>query len=331
MALDFPSSPTIGQQYNGYVWDGTAWDSTSAQPISLSTTAPGYNAIINGAFDIWQRGTSATINALNTYKTADRWVAYRNNGNATESRQTAGLTGFSYCGRYQRNASNAATDIIWAVQSIETSNSIIFAGKSATLSFYARAGANFSSASSALKVQVVSGTGTDQNVLTGFTGEAFPVDQTVTLTTSWQRFTVTGTVGSTVTQLGVRFNYTPVGTAGAADYFEVTGAQLEEGTTATSFRRNAPSIAGELAACQRYFEAMNIAQTAGLYYLLTLYGVNGAMSVVFKAVKRVAPTVTILVASPAGVIVDSTHVDGWVAYKGSSTASLTSWTANAEL
>lgn len=264
-----PVDPSVGDGWfydaNGDLFvryfDGTnyAWMQPSV-PMSPTIEQRYYspNYVINGGFEIWQRGTSATMNGLNTYKTADRWGAYRNNGNATESRQAAGLTGFSYCGRYQRNASNAASDIIWAVQSIETSNSVIFAGKSATLSFYARAGANFSSASSALKVQVVSGTGTDQNVLSGFTGEAFPVDQTVTLTTSWQRFTVTATVGSTVTQLGVRFNYTPSGTAGAADYFEITGVQLEEGSAATTFRRNANSLQGELAACQRYYY-----QTAG--------------------------------------------------------------------
>ncbi len=43
MPLDFPSSPVVGQYYNGYIWDGTVWDSALQPSVpALLTTAPVY-------------------------------------------------------------------------------------------------------------------------------------------------------------------------------------------------------------------------------------------------------------------------------------------------
>lgn len=248
------------------------------------------NYIINGAFDIWQRGTSATIDAANNYKTADRWSAYRNGGNGTESRQAAGLTGFQYCARIQRNSGNAALDVLWINQSIETVNSLALAGKTVTLSFYARAGSNYSGASNVLSVFLKTGTGTDQNVLAGFTGALTPIAVSAVLTTSWQRFTYTASLSSSLTQVGLQFAATPTGTAGANDYFEITGVQLEEGSTATSFRRNANSIQGELAACQRYFWRHNPSAGGNNVYGVKSSGTQAEIKFFHPVFMRAAPS-----------------------------------------
>ena len=228
-----------------------ALESTSVAFGNMSS-----NYIINSAFDIWQRGTGlATATSATTGFVSDRWQMWRA-GYATggSTYKPAGPTGFESAARVQRDAGNTSTALISLTQSIESSMSIPLAGQTVTLSFYARSGANFSSASSILNPYIISGTGSNQNISAGFTGYAVTATANSALTTSWQRFSITGTVSSAATQLAVQFAYTPVGTAGASDYFEVTGVQLERGTVATAFRRNQPNIQAELAACQRYYQ-----------------------------------------------------------------------------
>jgi hypothetical protein len=181
------------------------------------------------------------------------------------------------------------------VQNWETVNSIPFAGKTVTLSFYARAGANFSAASSILTARLVSGTGTDQNwYLSGFTNQTSPINQSATLTTTWQRFAYTGTVATNVTQLGLGFLATPTGTAGANDWYEITGVQLDVGTwtasTAPTFRRAGGTIQGELAACQRYLPVHYVGNTTiGILGQATGTG-TAYYTAPFSVQPRVAPT-----------------------------------------
>ncbi len=237
-------------------------DVADTQDNSGGAVAPvvaGKNPVINGAFDIWQRGTSFAMSSAGY--SADRWYQSARSGE-TISRQTTSdstnLPFIQYCARVARDSGNTSTDAIRIVTLFESVNSIPFAGKTVTLSFYARRGANFSSASNVLTAQLATGTGTDQNLLAGgYTGTAYPIADNVTLTTTWQRFTLTGTVASTATELTLLFYFVPVGTAGAADYFEITGVQLEVGSVATPFSRNGGTIQGELAACQRYYWRMN--------------------------------------------------------------------------
>jgi hypothetical protein len=213
------------------------------------------NGVLNSGFNVWQRGTS--IACTSSAYTADRWQGYRAVAGGTVSRQVTGdstnLPFIQYAARVQRDNGNTSTSAILFLQSMESINSIPYSGKTVTFSFYARKGANYSSATSAISVTVASGTGTDQNILNGFTGQTDVVNSTATLTTTWQRFTFTGSVGSTATQLGFYFGFTPVGTAGAADYFEVTGVMLEVGNQASPYAPATPTYATELAACQRYY------------------------------------------------------------------------------
>jgi hypothetical protein len=241
------SSQTAGLRYN-----------PPAQSLS--------NGAINGGMDIWQRGTSfsfaASTAASGSTYTTDRWQTKTNANQAvTVSRQvtndTTNLPNIQYCLRYQRNSGQTGTGDLDLISNMETVNSIPYAGKTVTISFYARKGADYSAASSALACRIFTGTGTDQNIFTGYTGTTTISAGTATLTTSWQRFAFTVSIGATATQMALDFLFVPVGTASTNDYYEVTGVQLDIGTwtstTAPTFRRSAGTLAGELAACQRYY------------------------------------------------------------------------------
>lgn len=242
------------------------------QASQLGNTPAASNPVINGAFDIWQRGTSLTTTAIDADYTADRWYSftYGATSGRTISRQTTGdttnLPNIRYCARIQRDSGNTSTLAWLFFNPFETDNSVPFAGKTITLSFYARRGANFSSASNNLLVVVSTGTGTDQNPINGYTGGTDILAQNVTLTTTWQRFSLTATVGSNVTEMMTNFIWTPSGTAGAADYYEITGVQIDIGSVALPFRRNGGNIAGELQAAQRYYQRFteDVAYTAVL-------------------------------------------------------------------
>ena len=221
---------------------------------AVAGVTAGKNAIINGGFDIWQRGTSFASSNSSTNYTTDRWNFYRGVvTGGTVSRQTSGLTGFQYAARVQRDSGNTSTDTLYFMQNVDTATATPFAGKTVTFSYYARAGANFSPGSSSMGVQIYTGTGTDQNVLGTYTGISLLLDVNQAITTTWTRYSHTVAIASTVTEFCPRFLMAPTGTAGAADYFEITGVQVEVGSVATPFSRAGGTIAGELAACQRYY------------------------------------------------------------------------------
>jgi hypothetical protein len=214
------------------------------------------NLVANGSFDIWQRGTTFS-NSVTVQYTADRWLNWVTSAVAhTISRQATGdttnLPNIQYCTRLQRNSGQTSTGIPVIEYAAETVDSIRFAGQTFTLSFYARAGANFSASSNVMNVVVATGTGTDQQLRT-FTGYTAPVNSGATLTSTWKRFTFTGNAASNITQIGCQFYFTPTGTAGTNDYYEITGVQLEVGSVATPFSRAGGTLQGELALCQRYY------------------------------------------------------------------------------
>jgi hypothetical protein len=249
------------------------------------------NGVINGSFEIWQRGTSGLAGATSAANgfMADRWQGFRTGYAAgMTGSQTAGTAQTRYALRLTRTAGNTSLATMNCLQNIETANAEVYAGQQVTFSVWARRGADYAGTTN---LRVLSGTGTDQNVISGFTGQATVVSSSRTITTTWQRFSVTGTVGSTATELAVQLQYTPTtATAGANDWIEFTGAQLEIGAVPSTFQMNGGSVAAELANCQRYYQRHGLVSGA---FLAIGYGSGTTITNTFWSISpamRIAPS-----------------------------------------
>ena len=224
--------------------------------LSLFTTHSVYRqAIINGNFDITQRGTSFTANG----KCFDRWYQFQTSSAITVSQQDgSGVSGSKYCARVQRNSGSSNTnDMFLLYAGVETREAEKLAGMKVTLSFYARKGSNYSASGNSLTVNIKSGTGTNENFGNSnvyATGPNTDYSGSITLTNNWTKYTITiaSALGSSVSEISVSFVETPTGTAGVSDYFEITQVQLCAGTVALPFYP--ASINDELRRCKRFYE-----------------------------------------------------------------------------
>lgn len=271
MAIGWPTKTTYA---NGDVYSASDVNDTNGT-INLLTSstlsiAAGKNGIINGGFDIWQRGT-ANVTTANAF-TADRWQknsATHYGISRVAVSDTTNLPQIQYAARIQRTNASATTTVCALVYSMETNDAMKFAGQTVTVSFYARKGANYSGGN--FSVIIYTGTGTDQNLVTGYTGSAAQVTASAALTTSMARYTASVTLPATATEIGLYCAFTPTGTAGANDYVDMTGVQLELGSTATTFSRAGGTIQGELAACQRYYWRNLSTESSGWLGVLGYY------------------------------------------------------------
>lgn len=227
------------------------------------------NRIINGALQIWQRGTSFTSvgNGISAPQyTADRMFGYRGSGWAAnlDISQQAGFGSNQYCLRAQRTNGTSSTAVIVIGQIVESVNMYDLQGKSVTLSFYCRAGSNFSGGT--VSPQVYTSTAANQTsaslAVGTWTGSAV-TSTSITPTTTATQYTFTTTIPSNALSLGILFVWTPTGTAGANDYLDFTGVQLEAGSSATGYEYR--QYQQELALCQRYYYKLTPPNTSAIF------------------------------------------------------------------
>jgi hypothetical protein len=216
----------------------------------------GKNAIINGDFGIWQRGTSFSNPASAAY-TADRWIVVYDGTGATRtiSQQTftpgsapvAGYEGATFL-RYAQTVAgtgNTANSIAQRIEDVRA-----FAGQTVTLSFWAKADAARTVTSYAI-----------QNFGSGGSGDVTTTFAAHSVTTGWTRFTATVAIpsisGKTIGTGSYLSIYYAIGVSPATYSFDIWGVQVEAASTASNFQTATGTKQGELAACQRYYTRLN--------------------------------------------------------------------------
>lgn len=208
------------------------------------------NLIINSAMQVAQRGTSFT--ADNIY-TLDRWSSGDGTGGTpartlSQETFTLGQTDVPNAHYYLRHNQTAAStngnsSLVQKIEDITR-----FDGQTITLSFYAKADAAMD-----IDVRLIQDFGTG-----GSPSSDVTLTETVSIGTSWTRYTVTKTLGSLsgktlgsdgvhTSFLSLNIEFQPTSTF----TFDATLFQLEYGDTATPFEHR--SYGDELARCQRYY------------------------------------------------------------------------------
>jgi hypothetical protein len=220
------------------------------------------NAIINGAFDVWQRGTSF---AAERY-TADRW--YATNLAGTWAQETTIVPAGS---KNSMKFTASASGTTYLMQIIETSNAIQFAGQTVTIS------AEFASSVSLQSIVALQYTTSVDSLIGDAWTTISPVSggNITTTSTAFSRLSASFAVPSNAKSLRLYVATNSMVSGNTVYYGEV---QLEAGSIATPFRRNSPSIQAELAACQRYYVRLTangaspVYATAGAYSSTTTVG-----------------------------------------------------------
>jgi hypothetical protein len=202
----------------------------------------GKNFLINGGFDIWQRGTSST--ASSTYATADRWFQLIESGSGTWAQETTVVpTGSTYSLKFTASA----TSSIYPIQAIESLNATRLAGQRVTFS-----GQVAASTSTAMSMIVSHSSSTDVSPGASWTNLTAVSGGTATPTsTTFVPISGVFDIPSTAKSIRVIIRTTSTIANGVVVYWG--NLQLELGSVATTFSRAGGTIQGELAACQRYY------------------------------------------------------------------------------
>ena len=230
----------------------------NGKPVYYGEVFPHRNLLINGGFDVWQRGNSFTGGGYYT----DRWLCGITS--VVSRGETIALSGCKYTMDFDGSSSNP-----YIMQKIE--NSVQMGGKTFTLSFWYQKVPR--------EVKVTDGAGNETShtaIATGNIDNSY-TEYAVTFSLPYVNNAVDGSVSIKI-QLS----------ANVGSVHKIGKAQLEEGSIATPFEQ--VPIADTLARCQRYYESRGYGRTQT--YSET--GSHALFEVAYTVPKRISPNVTVV-------------------------------------
>lgn len=294
--------PTVIDGVNGVnkVASGTIvqddLDVSLSNSVDVLNSLSRKNKIINGNFDIWQRGDS--FNGI-VYG-PDRWFLVHAGSSKVASKQAFTLGQTDVPGNPSYFLRHVVTSVAGVANYTMLQNRIesvaTLAGKKVTLSFYAKADSN---KNIAVDFGQVFGTGGTPSTSVYGIGS-----QLVALTTSWKKYIITVDIPSIVGKIlgtnlndflqlnfwfdaGSDFASRTANLGQQSGTFDIAQVQLEEGEIATPFEER--HIADELALCQRYYQ---VGRTSIRAYLPASHYASHSQS--FSVQLRTTPTLTVI-------------------------------------
>lgn len=190
------------------------------------------NYIINGGFDVWQRGTSFSTATYGAY-TADRWYNQSPNGTTLN----AAMSGIIGNRKLLFNVSTPDFISNAGITTIIENGANILAGKTITVSF------NVRNQTTSGTVNIVIGSFSSSTV-----GASHTQNIIKNVTTSTQRVSHTFILPSSMANAHLGVTISPSTT----HTYEISAVQLEEGSVATPFENRPYGL--ELSLCQRYYQ-----------------------------------------------------------------------------
>ena len=249
-----------------------------AQSAASGVTVGYKNKLINGGFQVWQRGTTGSVTNAAVYNTADRWLMGVGGTCTVAQSASPNSPNNNY---YLVNTTTASSSYNNPIQAVERLNVYQLRGQYVTFSFWTillsgsftgNLGANLYYSNSSDAANIATGL---QSPISG--------TQYSTPTGTWQQIKATYLIPSDAVGLSFCPQLTVAQASGTS--WGIADCQVEIGTTATNFDYR--PYGTELALCQRYC-LIGPSGAVGRWNSTT----SAEVAYAFPVEMRVSPTVT---------------------------------------